>query len=325
MSLHLLHLPAVERETLPSIVVRTVILTHQEHIELKWFGEYWKAQHTKACEREEALKEDIKQKEAIIRALNQRLYGKKSERYASKPDVNPNNSLEKNIKRARGREKGSASHGRTLQPNLAIIPEIVPLSETACGTCGLEYLLLSEEESNIIEIEVTAHIRRIKRQKCVKNCTCTPGSKMITAPIPPKLIPRSPYGNSVWEELLLKKFLHAQPVNRTLNDFKSLGLNIAPGTVAGNLQTITPLFEPIYKAFHQQQMTENRFHNDETRWEVYQQIEGKAGHRWYLWLTRSESVVYYRMDPTRSADASALTFIDPLLLIKTDPLNARAL
>ncbi|MCX7116665.1 MAG: transposase, partial [Legionellales bacterium] len=46
-----------------------------------------------------------------------------------------------------------------------------------------------------------------------------------------------------------------------------------------------------YKAFHQQQMTENKFHNDETRWEVYEQVEGKTGHCWYLWVMRSASVV----------------------------------
>ena len=173
----------------------------------------------------------------------------------------------------RGQQKGSASHGRTVRSNLPVIPEVIPLSETACGMCGLEYSLLADEESDIIEIEVAAHVRRIKRQKCAKNCTCVPGSKFITAPAPPKLIPRSPYGNSIWEEILLSKFLHAQPVNRTLNDFKSLGLAISPGTIAGDLKKITPLFEPVYKAFHQQQMTENRFHNDETRWEVYEQLK----------------------------------------------------
>ena len=142
-----------------------------------------------------------------------------------------------------------------------------------------------------------------------------PGPKFITAPVLPKLIPRSPFGNSIWVEMLLSKFLHAQPVNRTLNDFKGLGLTISPGTIADNLKKLTPLFNPVYKAFHQQQMTENRFHNDETRWEVYEKIEGKTGHRWYLWLTRSISVVYYRMDPTRSADVPITHFAD--LISKT--------
>jgi len=300
---------ALEGEFLPLSVVQIVTLTKQEHIELKWQGEYWKAQHARSLAREEVLKEELKQRDATIRDLKQRLYGKKSEKGGSKADVNPN-AEGKNLKRPRGQQKGSPSHGRTIRSNLPIISEVIPLSETACGTCGLEYSLLADEESDIIEIKIAAHVRRIKRQKCAKNCMCTPGSKFITAPVPPKLIPRSPFGNSIWEEILLSKFLHAQPVNRTLNDFKSLGLTISAGTIADNLKRLMPLFKPVYKAFHQQQMTENRFHNDETRWEVYEQIEGKAGHRWYLWLTRSISVVYYRMDPTRSADVPITHFVD---------------
>lgn len=304
-----LNAQVLEGKLLSSPVVHMVTLTQQEYIELKWLGEYWKTQHTRSIAREEALKEELKQKDATIRDLKQRLYGKKSEKGGSKADVNPN-AADKNSKRPRGQQKGSASHGRTARPSLPVIPEVIPLNETACGKCGLEYSLLADEESDIIEIEVAAHIRRIKRQKCVKNCSCTPGSKFITAPVVPKLIPKSPYGNSIWEEILLSKFLHAQPVNRTLNDFKSFGLTISAGTITDNLKKLTPLFKPVYKAFHQQQMTENRFHNDETRWEVYEQIEGKTGHRWYLWLTRSDSVVYYRMDPTRSAEVPISHFAD---------------
>jgi len=34
---------------------------------------------------------------------------------------------------------------------------------------------------------------------------------------------------------------------------------------------------------------------------VFEAIEGKVGWRWYLWLTRSASVIYYVIDPSRSA------------------------
>jgi transposase len=47
-------------------------------------------------------------------------------------------------------------------------------------------------------------------------------------------------------------------------------------------------------------MSEELFHNDETRWEVFVQIEGKQGTRWYLWVTRSPSVIDYCIDPSRS-------------------------
>lgn len=299
----------LEGEVLP-FDARTITLPYVDYVALKSDASYWKAQHARAILREEELKEQLKHKEAIIRDLNQRLYGKHSEKSGSKADATSTNKGNK-PSRPRGQQKGTRGHGRTDHANLPVIPEIIPLSETACGICGLEYSLLSSyEESDIIEVEVAAHIRRIKRQKCAANCTCMPGKKIITAPVIQKLIPRSPYGNSIWAEILLSKFLHAQPVNRTLNDFSSLGLDISPGTIAGGLQKLTPLFEPIYKAFHQKQMTENKFHNDETRWEVYEQVEGKTGHRWYLWLMRSVSVVFYRLDPTRSADVPIEHFSD---------------
>jgi transposase len=262
--------PPLEGEVVP-FSAQKMVITQQEYIDLKWRASYWESQHTRLIVREEQLKEELKQKEAIIRDLKQRLYGTASEKSGNKADFNPNDKNKKTT-RSRGQQKGSVTHGRTQRPNLPVIPEVISLSELTCGTCGLDYSLLSSyEESDIIEIEVAAHIRKIKRQKCVKNCTCTSG-KIITAAIPPKLIPRSPYGNSIWEEMLLSKFLYAQPVNRTLNDFKSLGLKISPGTIAGGLKKLTPLFKPVYKAFHHQQMTENRFHNDETRWEVYNEI-----------------------------------------------------
>ncbi len=79
------------------------------------------------------------------------------------------------------------------------------------------------------------------------------------------------------------------------------GLAVSVGTVAGGLQYLTPLFEPIIEALYSQQMSENLFHNDETRWEVFVETLGKSGSRWYLWLTRSRSVVYYCIDPSRGA------------------------
>ncbi len=245
--------------------------------------------------REELLQHELKHKEAIIRDLQQRLFGKRTE----KRNFETDSPLPK-PKRPRGQQKGSKGHGRTARPNLPIVGEIIPLDQHVCPECGQEYSQILDEESNIFEVEVRGYTRRIKREKFVKTCHC-PGSNIITAPAPLKILPKSSYGSSIWEEILINKFLYAQPVNRILNNLTSLGIKISPGTIAGNLKQIAPLFLPIYQGFHEQQMTEKKFNNDETRWEVYEQVEGKMGHRWYLWVTRSLSAIYYCIDPTRSA------------------------
>jgi transposase len=68
------------------------------------------------------------------------------------------------------------------------------------------------------------------------------------------------------------------------------------------------LFDPLYQALADHQMSETRFHNDESRWEVYVEREGKVGHRWQLWVTRSSDVIHYQIAPTRSASVPIAHF-----------------
>jgi len=120
--------------------------------------------------------------------------------------------------------------------------------------------------------------------------------------MPPKVIPKSQYGISIWESILTSKFLYCQPTNRLLAQFKELGLPISPGSIAGGLKTIKNLFQPIYDALYLRQMSENRFHNDESGWRVFESVAGKTGNRWWLWVCRSASVVYYQIAPGRGAN-----------------------
>jgi transposase len=279
----------------------------EEYLGLAWEMRTWKAKYAAQevilkeiqhefsllSTREELLQHELKHKEAIIRDLQQRLFGKRTE----KRNFDTQLSMPK---RPRGQQKGSKGHGRTPRANLPMTEETISLNQPVCPECGKKYTQLDPEESNIFEVEVRGYTRRIKREKFVSTCHCM-GRNIITAPVPLKLLSKSSYGSSIWEEILINKFLYAQPLNRILNGLASLGIRVASGTIAGNLKRLSPLFLPIYQGFHEQQMTEKKFNNDETRWEVYEQVEGKVGHRWYLWVTRSLSVVYYCIDPTRSA------------------------
>ena len=67
------------------------------------------------------------------------------------------------------------------------------------------------------------------------------------------------------------------------------------------LRKITPLFESVVQALRERQMGEKRFQGDETRWHVLANMAGKVGHCWYLWVTRSASVVFFHIAPSRGA------------------------
>ena len=282
-----------------------VILSKQEHIDLIHQINYWKAQHAKAKEKIGQLKQEALHQAGKIKDLQNRLFGKSSEKNNGKPSsekVLPKDSP----KKPRGQQPDSKGHGRTGRPNLPIINDQQDLleDEKKCITCGLPHIAnpALDEVSEIIEVKVAAHTRRIHRPGYTRNpgCRCEGTSAIITAPPPARLIPRSPYGVSFWVEVLLKKFQYGQPTNRLLQDLGDQGLPVSAGTVAGGLQYIAPLFLPVMEALYCQQMNEPLFHNDETRWEVFVEIAGKSGSRWYLWVTRSKSVIYYCIDPSRS-------------------------
>jgi transposase len=105
--------------------------------------------------------------------------------------------------------------------------------------------------------------------------------------------------------VLLDKFLYARPSYRLLQDLSDHGLALSPGTLTGGLQGIAPLFAPLQAALVTQLRSEAHWHADETRWEVFVEMEGKVGHRWYLWVFQSPSVIHYVLDPSRSAAVPA--------------------
>src|SRR2546427_8323940 len=67
---------------------QTVVLTKQAYIELKWEANYWRAQHARLVEREEALKGGGEALQNNNPDLTQRLYRAKNQKIAwSDPTV----------------------------------------------------------------------------------------------------------------------------------------------------------------------------------------------------------------------------------------------
>jgi transposase len=294
-----------------------VTLTKAEHIQLRWEANFWKSQHQQAlvrmaqreadhrlamaesAAREAALRSELELAEGKIRDLQKRLFGRKSER-SSKAEKGAKG--DQKLSRQRGQQPGAAGHGRAHESHLPAQIEIIELDCPHCPDCGLGYTdFPGTEDSEILEIDVKAYRRKICRRRYRKVCQCpgTPG--ILTAPPPPRLIPRGKYGVSIWVHLLLSKFSYGQPTHRLLRDWADHDLRLSPGTVTGGLRALAPLFEPLEKALLDRLRSENLWHADETRWMVFAKTEGKIGHRWVLWAFHCASVIHYVLDPTRAA------------------------
>jgi transposase len=278
-----------------------VVLSKLDYIELKSQCNFYKTQHERALVREAELKLQLAREQAKVRDLNQRLYGRKSEqtRHSETRPTEPSAAPA----RPRGQQPGSQGHGRTPRPHLPVKEEIHDLAEHEkyCVDCGLPYHDLgTTEDSEIIEIQVSPYVRKIRRKK-YRGCGCQGKKSIITAPPAPRVLNRNNLGVSVWVEILLDKYLYAQATHRWLLDFAHLGCPLSQGTVTGGLQRLAPLFEPVVDALRDKHLSERLFHADETGWRVFESIENKASNRWYLWVMQSPSVVYYQMAPGRDA------------------------
>jgi len=266
--------------------------------------------HQRARERERLLQQQKQQLEARIRYLEQQLYGKSSESAKSLDSLaaaaaKTTQTPESSPARPRGQQRGKPGPKRRDYSHLPAEEEISDLAEAdqKCPCCGLPFEPFpGTQDSTVLEIDVRAHRRVIRRRRYQPTCTCPANPGIITAPGPAKLIPKSIFGISIWVELLLDKYLFYRPTYRLLADLATHGLDLSQGSLTDGLKRLTPLFEPIYQQLVEHSQKQKLWHGDETRWLVFVTCEGKVGYRWYLWVFHAAEVVVFVLAMGRAHD-----------------------
>jgi transposase len=256
----------------------------------------------RAAQVQSELQSALDKSQAHIKDLQKRLFGRKSEKPGSGNEQQTGQADVK--KRARGQQPGKPGHGRTFAVNLpARVEEIdVPEVDQCCPECGLALTPHpGVVDSEVIEIEVKAYRRILRRKQYQSGCLCCVLPAIVTAPRVPKIIPKGKYGVSIWTELIVDKFLYGRPTHRLLQSWKGLGLNVSAGTVAGGFAYLAPMFAPVMQAFLDRQHLDSHWHADETGWKVFERVDGKKTNRWYLWVYRSNSTIYFDLEPSRAA------------------------
>jgi transposase len=297
----------------------------RENLELRQQVGYWKAQHARAVHRAEHLEAEVENLRGENRKLQDQLFGRKSEKSSTRDRSNhlegDSDEQDSSTPRKRGQRKDRPGPKRRDYSHLPVVEDLRELPEDlrACPQCGAALSPSDTEDSEQIEIEVRAYRRRIRRRRYQRTCTCSNCPRTVTAPPAPKLIPKGVLGVSIWVEILLDKFASHRPTERLLGQWQLLGLDVAPGTVAGGLERLEPLFQPLYDALLERNAASPVAQADETRWMVFVTLDGKTGYRWWLWVFLGEDTVVFRLDPTRShevpeghfpADARVVLMVD---------------
>jgi transposase len=167
-------------------------------------------------------------------------------------------------------------------------------------------------ESDILEIDVKAHCRLLRRKQYKRSCFCKNNSdpQIVSAPVIERLLPESRLGISIWALLLLKKYEYQQPITRVLDELSAQGLSLPAGTVTDGFQKLLPYFIPLYDAIIERSVAAKHWHADETRCKVFEALEGKKNNNWYLWIFHNKETVAFKIHPTRSSAVLAEYFGD---------------
>lgn len=227
----------------------------RDNLELRQQAGYWKSMHGRALERIAAFQQDNEQLRGAVRRLQGQRFGPKAEKQSPKdrsthlPGLDDEDETADAAEACRPKPPRPGPQRRDYS-HLPQVEEVVELSEAerSCPSCGKLWLERSDtEDSEQIEIEVQAPRRVRRRRRYQASCSWV-ACQTRTAPPPPKLIPTSLFGTSVWVEILLDKYFSQRPTERLLGAWDLLGLDLAASTVAGGLQRLVPLFEPLDEA-----------------------------------------------------------------------------
>ena len=212
----------------------------------------------------ETLEARLDKLRATGSVLSKKLYGRKSEQQ-DKP----------RSERKRGQQRGAPGHGRIPRPGLKERPEEhnPPPDACVCGQCGQPYAPNGAEESTLVEIEVKAHKRVIRRERFRRTCECASSPIEVSAPPVPRLFRGTPYGITFWARFLFEHCACFRPVHRVAAWFSGHGLPVSPGTLANSRKRFVALFETLYEAILAHQNTAALRHADETSWRV-QELRG---------------------------------------------------
>lgn len=282
---------------------------------------YWKSRHADVKNKNVLVQAELDQAKAETRQLKAERFGKSSEKQKKVDRSNDLADPQKPVdpdtlgteRKKRGQQPDRPAPKRRDRSHLPVRVEVIDLpdEERVCGCCGLPLTDLGcSKDSEQIEIEIELYRKQLERKRYRRTCNCVEPPRTVTAPMPPKLLPKSIFGTSIWVYLLIEKFQLQRPTHRSIEQLRLLGLRLAPGTIADGFKRIESLLTPIYEALRRHHVKSRFFHADETRWRVFVEKAGKIGHQWWLWLFASNDSVVYVLDSSRSHDVPQKHFPD---------------
>ena len=278
-----------------------------ENIQLRKQAHYYQSLHAQALVKQQEQADQIDALKAKVAELQKRLFGRKRERGGSSEAW----LAKRGPRRGRGQQRGTRGHGRrrrTTLPKEEVVVQ-VPEAQRSCPRCGLPFEAAGTQAAHEeIEWEVRLVRKGYRCQRYRRTCDCAGVPNEIVAAPPARWIPKGLLSVGTLVEMLRLKYKYHLPLQRILGLAQDSSLSLSPGTVCGIWQKLVPLLSPLYLAILEATRQSGQWLMDETRWEMFFNVEGKASHRWWVWVVVSSISRVYLLKPTRGSKVPAEFF-----------------
>ena len=176
-------------------------------------------------------------------------------------------------KAARNAKKGKGADGKAKVRNgggrkvvnrsLRTVEEVIDLpAHLRTGPNGEELVLLGYEESEREELIAQELVRKVTRR--AKYGLKDTRETVITAPVPPAIIPKGKYGDELLIEIMLRKYAYGLPFHRILQDLRALGSDLSDATLSDHAARFACCFSSITATIREQILARPFVHVDET-------------------------------------------------------------
>lgn len=153
---------------------------------------------------------------------------------------------------------------RSLPEQLRRVDNViqVPAEQRACPRCGVERKCIEHEVTEVLDlIPAEVVVRRDIREKLA----CVPcEGELVRAPLGDKAVSGGRMGTTLVAQVLVEKYYDGLPLQRQVERYARLGLNVAISTLVDQVAWATDALEPLWRAVMEQVLSSKVMHLDAT-------------------------------------------------------------
>lgn len=292
-SLSLEPICGIPKDSVPLLQKRVELLEAEVHsLHQKLLSARRELAQLRGQDAQQALEELVQELERAEAARRQR----EKELFEAKSQSEPPASEPKPV------QKG---HGPRPQPKLAVLEQVHELEaeQRCCKVCGGEMVPMGEQFEELEEVTVLDRQYVVKVHKRRKyRCSCN--SCVVTAPMPPRLIPGGRYSTDLAIQVAVSKYLDHAPLERQSREMDRHGLVVSTQTLWDQLEALARTAEPTAEALGRELIKAPVIHADETRWPL---LDGKSS-PWTVWSRCTPQIAHYTILGSKSTKAASPLF-----------------